>query len=57
MKYYIILNKQNEILTSFSEKEQAECFVKHRQYLRVQEFDDEDVTESENIAVTDDLPF
>lgn len=60
MKYYLILDKTNRVVRSFTNKEEAESYVKARPYLKVLEFDDSPDTSSvSNVhhAVTDDLPF
>jgi len=60
MIHYLIVNKSNEVIESFTDKDVAENYVKDRPYLKISEFDDSpDTSDVSNVhhAVTDDLPF
>ena len=60
MKHYLILDKTNFIVKSFTNKEDAEAYVKARPYLKVSEFDDsQDTSDVPKVhqSATDNLPF
>lgn len=63
MKHYLILDKTNLIVKSFTNKKEAEKYVEARQYLKVSEFDDSQKHTSDTLNAhravtdTDDLPF
>jgi hypothetical protein len=58
MKHYLILDKTNHVITSFTDKEKAEDYIKASPYLKVSEFDDSpDATDVPHHTETDDLPF
>lgn len=62
MTYYLILDKTNLIVKSFTSKDDAEDYVKSSPYLKVSEFDDtlnDAVMSNEHHihTVSDDLPF
>lgn len=53
MTYYLILNKENLVVESFTDKEKAETYVAQRPYLRIEPFMPPELTEEE----LSDLPF
>lgn len=59
--FYLIVDKQSKIVKDFTDKEQAENYVKERPYLRVSELDlTQAMEEIENPLFQhemDDLPF
>jgi hypothetical protein len=40
MIYYLIVDKNNHIVTSFAQKDSAEDYVKKRPYLKIVEFEE-----------------
>ncbi len=53
MTYYLILDKHNVVVKSFTDYETAEAYVNQRPYLRMEEFKPAEPTEEE----LSDLPF
>ncbi len=59
--FYLIINKQSEVVKDFASKEDAENYVKERPYLRVSKLDLTQSVEETEIQLfqhePDDLPF